>query len=428
MNEYYPRIIDEILREYLEIMGAVLIVGPKWCGKTTTAKQQAKSILRLESNKVDYYYQISELNPSQLIDGDRPRLIDEWQVIPIIWDIVRNSVDDLDTKGNYILTGSTVVNEDEIMHSGVGRIHRLLMMPMSLYETRESNGLISLKDLFNNPDLDIDGITSELSFEDLIFAICRGGWPGVLDVKTKKGQLRIAKSYVDEICNSDISNIDGIKRDSSIAKHILRSYSRNISTLAADKTIKEDVNANYQSIDIKTLSAYINAFKKLFLIYDVKAWTPNIRSASAMRKKDKREFIDPSIAVASLNLTPQKLLNDFETLGFIFETLCIRDLRVYSSSLDGTVCYYKDKYGLEADCILELDDGNYALIEFKLGTREIDKGAKNLLKLKKIIMDKKEKKETYIPEPSFLAVITGSGFAYTRKDGVKVIPIACLKD
>lgn len=428
MNNYYPRIIDEEIEEYLDDMGAILIVGPKWCGKTTSAKQHSNSMLKLESNRKEYYYNVAEFNPDKLLDGQKPRLIDEWQVIPIIWDIVRNSVDDLQTMGNYILTGSTVVNEEEIEHSGAGRIHRMLMMPMSLYESKESNGLISLKDLFNNPDLNIDGITSQLSFQELIFAICRGGWPVITTKNRRKSKLRVAKSYVDVICSSDVSNVDGIKRDSSVAKEVLKSYARNISTLASDKTILKDITANFKSIDQRTLSSYMDAFKKLFLIYDVEAWTPNIRSASAMRKTHKREFIDPSIAVASLNLSPEKLFNDFETLGFIFETLCIRDLRVYSTSLDGMVRYYNDKYGVEADCVLELDNGEYALIEFKLGTKEIDKGAKNLLKLKSIIMNKKEKGETHIPEPSFLAVITASDFAYTRKDGVKVIPIACLKD
>lgn len=428
MNNYYPRIIDEEIEEYLDDMGAILIVGPKWCGKTTSAKQHSNSMLKLESNRKEYYYNVAEFNPDKLLDGQKPRLIDEWQVIPIIWDIVRNSVDDLQTMGNYILTGSTVVNEEEIEHSGAGRIHRMLMMPMSLYESKESNGLISLKDLFNNPDLNIDGITSQLSFQELIFAICRGGWPVITTKNRRKSKLRVAKSYVDVICSSDVSNVDGIKRDSSVAKEVLKSYARNISTLASDKTILKDITANFKSIDQRTLSSYMDAFKKLFLIYDVEAWTPNIRSASAMRKTHKREFIDPSIAVASLNLSPEKLFNDFETLGFIFETLCIRDLRVYSTSLDGVVRYYNDKYGVEADCVLELDNGEYALIEFKLGTKEIDKGAKNLLKLKSIIMNKKEKGETHVLEPSFLAVITASDFAYTRKDGVKVIPIACLKD
>ena len=428
MNKYYPRIIDKEIEKYLDDKDAILIIGPKWCGKTTSAKQQAKSIIKLESNQKEYYYQIAEFNPQKLLDGDKPRLIDEWQVIPMIWDIVHNNLDNLGTMGNYILTGSTVVNEGEIQHSGAGRIHRMLMMPMSLYESRESNGSISLKDLFHNPDLNIDGITSDLSFEELIFAMCRGGWPIITTKNKRKSKLRVAKSYIDVICNSDISRVDGVKRDSNIAKQILKSYARNISTLATDKTILKDMTANFRSIDEKTYYRYLEAFKKIFLIYNVESWTPNIRSASAMRKTHKREFIDPSIAVASLNLSPEKLLNDFETLGFIFETLCVRDLRVYSTSLDGVVRYYNDKYGLEADCVLELDDGNYALIEFKLGMREIDKGAKNLLKLKSIIIDKKEKGETHIPEPSFLAVITGSGFAYTRKDGVKVIPIACLKD
>ena len=409
-------------------MGGIVIVGPKWCGKTTTAKKHSNSMLKLQSNRKDYYLQLAEFNPSQLINGDKPRLIDEWQVIPIIWDIIRDSIDELDNKGNYILTGSTVIDETTIMHSGAGRIHRLIMMPMSLYESEDSNGLISLKELFYNPDYNIDGIKSNLSFEELLFVICRGGWPDIFTINEKEDQLLVSKSYIDIICNSDVYNIDNVKRDSGIAKEILKSYSRNISTLASDKTILKDITSNYKSINNKTLTAYIEAFKKLFLIMNVKSWTPNIRSASAMRTSDKREFVDPSIATASLNLTPQKLLNDFETLGLIFETLCIRDLRVYASKLGGNILYYHDKYDLEVDCIIDLDDGNYALIEFKLGTKEIDKGAENLLKLENIIKNKKRDGKTHIPEPSFLAVITGSDFAYTRKDGVKVIPISCLKD
>lgn len=428
MIKYYPRIIDNEIERYLKVMGAILIIGPKWCGKTTTAKQHSNSVLKLESNKVNYYLQIAEFDPSQLTDGDKPRLIDEWQILPIIWDIVRNSVDELDKKGNYILTGSTVVDNSKIMHSGAGRIHRMLMLPMSLYESNESNGLISIKELFENPNKSIDGIKATLSFEELIFAICRGGWPDILNLDNKEDQLLVSKSYIDAICNSDVSNIDGVKRDPNIAKQILKAYSRNISTLASNKTILGDVVSNYDSINRKTFNSYLEAFKKLFVISNVKSWSPNIRSKTSIRKTPKREFIDPSIAVASLNLSPKKLCHDFETLGFIFETLCFRDLKVYSSSMGGELYYYSDKYGLEVDCVLLLDNGEYALIEFKLGTEEIEKGAKNLIKLKNIILNKINEGKTHIPEPSFLAVITGSDFAYTRKDGVKVLPIASLKD
>ena len=354
-------------------------------------------------------------------------LIDEWQMAPELWDTVRYLVDKSDEDGQYILTGSTVVNESKIMHSGAGRIKRIIMRPMSLYESGESNGAISLIDLFNNNDLNIDGVTSDLTISDLIFAACRGGWPESLNKKTKKQQLAIVANYIDIICNSDVSQVDGVKRDPQKVKAILKSYSRNISTLASKKTLIKDLKTEYTDISAPTFNSYINALEGLYVIQNIPAWSPNIRSANTIRKSHKKEFIDPSIAVASLNLTPEKLLKDFETFGFIFENLCIRDLLVYSSSVNGEVLYYNDDSGLEADCIIYLSDGRYALIEFKLGNREIDKGAENLLKLKKLIKKSVENKKIDLEEPSFLAVITGGEIAYTRADGVKVIPIGCLR-
>jgi predicted AAA+ superfamily ATPase len=281
-------------------------------------------------------------------------------------------------------------------------------------------------ELFNNEDLNIDGITSSLTIPDLIFAACRGGWPESLNKKTKKQQLAIVSNYIDIICNSDVSEVDGVKRSPQRVKAILKSYARNISTLATKRTLMKDVRTEYD-ISPPTYNSYINALEKLYVIQDIPAWSPNIRSANTIRKSHKKEFIDPSIAVASLNLTPEKLLKDFETFGFIFENLCIRDLLVYSSSLNGEVLYYNDDSGLEADCVIYLSDGRYALIEFKLGSREIEKGAENLLKLKKLIKESVENKKIDLEEPSFLAVITGGDMAYTRADGVKVIPIGCLR-
>lgn len=354
-------------------------------------------------------------------------LIDEWQMAPELWDTVRYLVDESDEDGLYILTDSAIVDESKIMHSGAGRIKRIVMRPMSLYESGESAGSISLIDLFNNEDLNIDGITSDLSISDLIFAACRGGWPESLNKKTKKQQLAIVANYIDIICNSDVSKIDGVRRNPQKVKAILKSYSRNISTLATKKTLMKDIRTEYGDISAPTYNSYIDALERLYVIQNIPAWSPNIRSANTIRKSCKKEFIDPSIAVASLNLTPEKLLKDFETFGFIFENLCIRDLLVYSSSVNGEVMYYNDDSGLEANCVVYLSDGRYALIEFKLGNREIDKGAENLLKLKKLIKNSVKNKKIDLEEPSFLAVITGGEMAYTRDDGVKVIPIGCLR-
>ncbi len=423
MKKYLPRYTDQELKESLEYMGAVLITGPKWCGKTTTAKQQCNDLKELQHPIYGKsYLKLADTNPIELLKGKKPMLIDEWQMAPELWDTVRYLVDESDEDGQYILTTSATVDESKIMHSGAGRIKRIIMRPMSLYESGESNGAISLIDLFNNKDLNIDGVTTDLTLTDLIFAACRGGWPESLNKKTKKQQLAIVTNYIDIICNSDVSEVDKVKRDPQRVKAILKSYSRNISTLASKKTLMKDLN-----ITAPTFNSYINALERLYVIQNIPAWSPNIKSANTIRKSYKKEFIDPSIAIASLNLTPAKLLKDFETFGFIFENLCIRDLLVYSSSVNGEILYYNDDSGLEADCVIYLSDGRYALIEFKLGNREIDKGAKNLLKLKKLIKKSIENKKIDLEEPSFLAVITGGEIAYTRADGVKVIPIGCLR-
>jgi len=427
--EYMARLIDDEIERYLNIMGAILVVGPKWCGKTTTSTQFAKSVLKLQDpDKRKSYLQLAEIKPSKLLEGDKPRLIDEWQIAPVIWDAVRTSVDDLDGKGLYILTGSTVVNDEEIMHSGTGRIHRMLMYPMSLYESKDSNGKISLKDLFEDKNLNIDGIESDLSFEYLLHVTCRGGWPETLTIENKVDQLEISKSYVENICQTDVSEIDNVKRDPAKIKLLLSAYARNLSTLAKNVNIIKDVNSTYTTLDETTYYSYISALKRLFVIDDIRGWSPNIRSKTVIRTGPKRQFIDPSIATAILNLTPEKLIYDLNTFGFIFENLCIRDLKIYSQPLNGTIYYYHDRLDLEVDCVIQLDNGDYGLVEFKLGDREEEKGAKNLLKIAKIIEKKRSEKQTNIPEPSFLAIITGGKFAYTRKDGVKVIPIACLKN
>ena len=430
MKDYLPRVVDNELTLRLEAFGATLIVGPKWCGKTTTGEQKAKSILRMQDpDKREGYLATARTKPSLLLQGEPPLLIDEWQVAPVLWDAVRTAVDIRQKEGQFILTGSTSVDNSSILHSGTGRISRMKMYPMSLYESGESNGRISLNKLFNDPTYDIDGITSDLSIESLIFTACRGGWPASLSRKSDSAKLLISRDYVNNICESDISTVDGVQRNPSLTSIILKSYSRNLSTLAKKANLIKDISAAAENIAANTLDNYLNALEKLFVIEEVEAWCPSIRSATAIRSGKKREFTDPSIAVAALGLTPDYLQKDLKTFGFIFECLCIRDLKVYSQALGGKISYYHDRYDLEADAVLHLDDGRYALIEFKLGSIEIEEGAKHLLQLKQLIKEHNQK-EPQVPlrEPDLLIVITGGEIAYTRQDGVKIIPIGTLKD
>ena len=430
MKEYMKRTVDDELRLRLEAFGATLIVGPKWCGKTTTGEQQAKSVLRMQDpDKREGYLMSAQTKPSLLLKGENPRLIDEWQMAPVLWDAVRTAVDMRGEDGLFILTGSTSVDDSKIMHSGTGRISRLKMYPMSLYESLESNGKISLAELFKNGGEDIDGITSDLSIEQLIFAACRGGWPASLDKKSEAAKLIVSKDYVNNICESDISTVDGVQRNPAWTNAILKSYARNISTLAKNSNILRDISANAESMTATTLDSYINALKKLFVIEDVSAWCPAIRSASAIRSGEKREFIDPSIAVAAMGLTPEYFETDLKTFGFVFECLCIRDLKIYSQALGGRLSYYHDRYDLEADAVLHLDNGKYALIEFKLGSREIEEGAKHLLEIKRLIGEhNREDTQCPIKEPDLMMIITGGEMAYKREDGVLVVPIGCLKN
>jgi hypothetical protein len=430
MSEYLKRVVDEELNLRLEAFGATLIVGPKWCGKTTTAEQRARSVIRMQDPDMRENYQATaRVKPSLLLKGENPRLIDEWQDAPVLWDAVRVAVDQRQEEGLFILTGSTSVDEKEILHSGTGRISRLKMYPMSLYESGESSGEISLRDLFYGENTDIDGVMSHLSIEELIFAACRGGWPGSLRRKSDGAKLTIAADYLENICESDISTVDDIKKKPSRARMILKSYARNISTLVKKKNILTDIRANDETISAPTLDAYLTALGRLFVLEDLEAWCPAIRSASAIRSGKKREFVDPSIAVAALGLTPEQLELDLKTFGFLFETLCIRDLKIYSQGMGGRLSFYHDRYDLEADAVLHLRDGRYALIEFKLGSREIEEGAGHLLQLESLIKKYNEKEQqTPLREPDLLMVITGGNMAYTRPDGVKVIPIGCLKN
>ncbi len=420
-----------MLRELLDAFGAVLIEGPKWCGKTTTAEQAAKSVIRLQDTDMrEEYLSTAMSKPSLLLHGDTPRLIDEWQDAPVLWDAVRTMVDKRVVPGQFILTGSNAVDKSKIHHSGNGRIARMSMLPMSLWESKESTGEVSLQKLFDNPDYDIDGCRSEMSIEDLIFAACRGGWPATLFSRSQKSQLLIARNYVRTVCREDISRIDGKQRNEKLTMLILRSYARNISTLAKKTNMLADVvSSGDVECSMDTFSDYVSALERLFVIQDIDAWCPAIRSKTVVRSSPKRGFCDPSIAVALMGLIPESLSVQLKTFGFIFEQMCVRDLRAYTQGLYSHVSYYHDRYGLEADFVLHLEDGRYALIECKLGSREIEDGAFHLLEIQNLIREyNKQEKQMPLREPDLLIILTGGQMAYTRPDGVKIIPLGCLKD
>ncbi len=424
---YKKRIIDDQLNLKLESFGATLIVGPKGCGKTTSAKQKAKSFIEFQDEEQrENLLSVANISPSKLLIGDKPRLFDEWQDAPKLWGTIRKSVDDLGENGLYILTGSS--SKDIFKpHTGTLRISQLKMYPMSLFESEESNGTVSLLELFNHPE-NFDGCVSNLSIDNLIFAICRGGWPKSLMNKTDRSKLEVAKDLYLQTYSVDISNVDNVKRNPRWAQAILQSYSRNICTLADTKTILGDVKANFD-ISQPTFDAYVQALEKLYIIEDIDAWSPAIRSKSVIRASKKRNFIDPSIAVSAMGLSPEYFNKDFKTLGFLFESLCLRDLKIYSSHNNGFISYYHDRYGLEADGVLHLNDGRYALIEFKLGSHEIDEGAKHLNEIERLIKKyNKTEKQCPMRLPNLKIIITGTQFGYKRDDGVLVIPIGCLKD
>ena len=428
-NGYIKRTCDENLKLKLETFGAVHIIGPKWCGKTTTAKQFAQSYIEMQDpDKREMYLETAKIKPSNLLIGENPRLIDEWQIAPNLWDAVRVSVDRRNESGLYILAGSNSIDKTSIMHTGTGRIDTLNMYPMSLFETGESNGSISLSALFRDEKALDDGCQTELSIDELIFAACRGGWPSALFKNSDKSKLLVAQSYFDGLCREDISNIDGKTRDETVTTLLLRSYARNITTTAANTSILRDIRAN-TDIGETTFYEYVAALKKLFVIQDIEAWCPAIRSKRSIQSGNKREFVDPSLVVSALGVEPDYFNLDLKTFGFIFETLCIRDLKIYSNALGGRVSYYRDRYGLEADCVLHLRDGKYALIEFKLGSSEIDEGAKHLNEIEKLVEEyNKTEKQCLLRAPDLKIVITGTQYGYKRPDGVYVVPIGCLRD
>lgn len=421
-NKYLKRIADRVLQERLAASGAVLIEGPKWCGKTRTALENSKSHLFMQDpDKAISYLKAADTKPSLLLKGDTPRLLDEWQTAPVLWDAVRFMVDQRGKSGQFILTGSAVPKDNVVQHTGTGRISRLLMRPMSLYESMESNGSVSLKALFDG-ETEIDNF-STLTIEQIAFAIVRGGWPASIG-ESEKIALRHAIDYVEAIINADVSRVDGIEKNPVRVRALLRSLSRNISTLATIKTIHDDIAMGDadESISEKTISQYLGALDRIFVTENLPAWNPALRSKTAIRTSPKRQFVDPSIAAAVMRLTPSRLLEDFNYFGFLFESLCDRDLRIYAEAIDGQVFHYRDGSGLEADAVIALNDGRWAAVEVKLGSKEIEDAAVHLLELKNKVNTEKMR------EPSFLMILTGTEIAYRREDGVYVVPLGCLKD
>lgn len=437
MKEYKKRIADQMLTDKLESSGAVLVEGPKYCGKTTLAKQQAGSILSMaDPDTLSQNLALARTNISRLLAGATPRLIDEWQIAPQFWDAVRNEVDKREDDGQFILTGSAVppkpkkdadgnlIEEEQIHHSGTGRISRLKLRTMTLWESEDSTGMVSLRKLFEYAD-SIDG-ESHIDLERLAYLTCRGGWPKAVLKKSEKAALAQAFNYFDAVVGNDIKRVDDVDRDEELAKRIMRSYARNQASQATAGTILADIKANGdEQMSENTIYSYVKALKEIFVIEDSVAWNPNLRSKTAIRTSDTRYFIDPSIATAALGMGPKDLINDMETFGLIFETLAVRDLRVYAESLDGKVYHYRDKNNLECDAVVHLRNGSYGLIEIKIGgTDLINGGATNL----KLLSDKID--TTKMKKPSFLMVLTGIGnYAYKRPDdGVLVVPIGCLKN
>lgn len=425
--KYKKRIIDKQFDIRMKALGAVLIKGPKGCGKTTTAKQKAKSIVEFQDEDIrENLLNIANTHPSDLLKTEKPILFDEWQDAPKIWGAIRKDVDDSNLSGQYILTGSSSI-DIETAHTGTLRITTMKMYPMSLYESGDSNGTVSLKDLFNNSSK-FSTCESNLSIDDLKFVISRGGWPRTLNVESEEAKLFISKDLFNQTCEKDISSVDKTRRNPDWARTILKSYARNICTTADTQTVYDDVVSTTE-MSKQAYYDYIEALKKLYIIEDVEAWCPSIRSKTVIRSSKKKNIIDPSIAVAALGISPEYLNLDYKTFGFLFESLVIRDLKIYSSEQSGRVSYYRDRYGLEADVVLHLEDGRYALIEVKLGENDVEEGSKHLLEIERLIREhNKTEKQVPLRLPDLKIVITGTKYGYKREDGVLVIPIGCLKD
>ena len=422
---YIKRIIDREIREKLSCTGAIYIRGPKWCGKTTSAKQIAKSVLEMQNPDLqENYFELADTKPSLLLEGEKPRLIDEWQLAPKLWNAVRYSVDKTSEPAQYILTGSATPTEDDTLHSGTGRFAFITMKPMTLFESGDSNGAISIPDLLNGRT-DIDGEKTDLTYEKIAYVLCRGGWPNAISGKlSEKKALEIPKNYLDVLCESDISKVDGVKRNPSLSRAVFKSYARQLSTINSNRSMYADIRANYADVSEKTITDYINTLKKLFIIEEIEAWNPNIRSKTSIRTAPKKSMTDPSIAAAALGCSPKDLMLDIKTFGLLFENLVNRDLKVYLNSIGGDLKHYRDRFGLECDNVIHFHDGKYALVEIKLGGTRIKEAEENLITLKNLIL----KNETRLGEPAFLMIITGTDMAYTTERGVLVVPIGCLKD
>ena len=423
MKKYRNRVVDAILQEKLEGKGAVLIEGPKWCGKTTTAEQIAKSVLYMDDpQSKEQNVNMAALNPKRLLSGETPRLIDEWQIAPKLWDAIRFEVDHRDDLGQFVLTGSAVPPDTkEITHSGTGRFSWLMMRPMSLYESGESTGEVSLSRLFEGKG-EVDG-ESKLDLERIAFLICRGGWPRSIDMRDKIA-LNQAIDYYDAVVHSDINRADGVVKDPERVKRLMRSLARNQGQQIANTAIAADIAVNDEStINQETVASYISALKKIFVVEDMPAWNPNLRSKSAIRTSDTRYFVDASIAAAALGIGPNDLINDLNTMGFLFETMCVRDLRVYAEALGGSVYHFRNKAGLECDAVVHLRNGSYGLIEIKLGGEKlIREGVETLTSLTESIDTSKMK------EPAFRMILTAADqYAYRREDGICIVPVGCLK-
>lgn len=424
MKKYRNRVVDSILQEKLEGKGAVLIEGPKWCGKTTTAEQIAKSVLYMDDpQSKEQNVNMAALNPKRLLSGETPRLIDEWQIAPKLWDAIRFEVDHRDDLGQFVLTGSAVPPDTkEITHSGTGRFSWLMMRPMSLYESGESTGEVSLSRLFEGKG-EVDG-ESKLDLERIAFLICRGGWPRSIDMRDKIA-LNQAIDYYDAVVHSDINRADGVEKNPERVKRLMRSLARNQGQQIANTAIAADIAVNDEStINQETVAGYISALKKIFVVEDMPAWNPNLRSKSAIRTSDTRYFVDASIAAAALGIGPNDLINDLNTMGFLFETMCVRDLRVYAEALGGSVYHFRNKAGLECDAVVHLRNGSYGLIEIKLGgDKLIREGVETLTSLTESIDTSKMK------EPAFRMILTAADqYAYRREDGICIVPVGCLKD
>lgn len=426
MKKYWPRLVDKLLEQKLQYMGAILIEGPKWCGKTSTAERQAKSIFYMDDNESggQQNIEVAKMSPKNALNGDTPRLIDEWQLVPSLWDAIRHEVDHASEPGKFILTGSaTPADMSKVHHSGVGRFSTLTMRPMSLAESGESTGAVSLRGLFDAPD-DVSG-DSNVDLDQLAHLCCRGGWPRAV-MSESRFATDLANEYYEGLINFDISKVDDVRRDPTIARKIMRNYARAQGQQVSLASLRNDINgSDTATLSIDSVQSYTEALRKIFIIEDVDAWNPNLRSKTAVRTSDTRYFVDPSLATSALGAEEGGLIADLKTFGFIFETLCMRDLRVYMEAQGGGVSHYRDSNGLECDAVLRLRDGRYGLVQMKLGanSENIEDGASKLAKLLKAIDSSK------MPLPTFMMVITGNGrYAYRREDGIYVVPVGSLRD